>query len=260
MGKNLLEVHATESLRAFIDCFWIQKIEADKSEVSPVMRCLPSGMVDLIIHIKGGRAHGIPDCGTPYKFPDSYFTGVQTRPILWNVTGSTEIMGVRFTPEGIMHLFKSPVASFTNKAVDIQEVFTKNSEIISQVKSEECFYRRISIIESFVQLQLKKYQDAPNHIARSLSAIRKSDYSFSNESIRNNLYLSERQTQRLFKHHLGVNPKTYHRVVRFREAVKRIEGNQKINWTGLAYSLGYSDQAHFIRDFKQFSGITPTLF
>ena len=159
-----------------------------------------------------------------------------------------------------MHLFKSPLASYTNKAVDIQEIFKKDWAIISKVKSEACFYIRISIIESFIQHQLTKYPDTPNQMTKALSALRRSNPSFSNESIHKNLYLSERQTQRLFKQHLGINPKTYHRVVRFREAVKRIEGNQKVNWTGLAYSLGYSDQAHFIRDFKQFSGITPTLF
>jgi len=69
---------------------------------------------------------------------------------------------------------------------------------------------------------------------------------------------SQRRFIELFRYHTGIGPKTYHRIQRFQDALRRAHGGRLVSWTDLALSCGYYDQAHFVHDFRAFSGITPT--
>jgi methylphosphotriester-DNA--protein-cysteine methyltransferase len=61
----------------------------------------------------------------------------------------------------------------------------------------------------------------------------------------------------LFKGQVGVPPKQYLKIARFQKAIETIEKNQFIQWSGVAMDSGFYDQAHFINNFKEFSGFTP---
>ncbi|MEM6316640.1 MAG: helix-turn-helix domain-containing protein [Bacteroidota bacterium] len=74
------------------------------------------------------------------------------------------------------------------------------------------------------------------------------------------LQLSERHLRRVFKREIGVSPKDYHKVLRFSKAMARINTKQFTTLTQLSYSLGYSEQKHFILDFKEFMGLTPSQY
>ncbi len=72
--------------------------------------------------------------------------------------------------------------------------------------------------------------------------------------------LSTRQLQRQFQNVVGVSPKTLARAIRFEEIRNTLMFNPDTSLTDLAYEFGYTDQAHFIRDFKEFAGKTPGEF
>jgi transcriptional regulator GlxA family with amidase domain len=72
--------------------------------------------------------------------------------------------------------------------------------------------------------------------------------------------LSARQLQRRFQDVVGVSPKILARTIRFDEIRRRLMFNPDANLTDLAYEFGFTDQAHFIRDFKEFAGKTPGEF
>jgi AraC-like DNA-binding protein len=56
---------------------------------------------------------------------------------------------------------------------------------------------------------------------------------------------------------VGVSPKQYLKIMRFQKAILAIEKNASIQWSRIALESGFYDQAHFIHDFKLFSGFTP---
>jgi len=72
------------------------------------------------------------------------------------------------------------------------------------------------------------------------------------------VHLSERQFERRFTQTVGLSPHVYIRVKRFNEAIRLIKTGQFERLTDVAYALNFSDQSHFIRDIKAFSGMTPT--
>ena len=70
--------------------------------------------------------------------------------------------------------------------------------------------------------------------------------------------LGYKQFKRIFAEYVGANPKDYLRVVRFQKALHTLQLQPDISLTHLAYDCGFYDQAHFIKEFKRFSGYTPT--
>ena len=72
--------------------------------------------------------------------------------------------------------------------------------------------------------------------------------------------LSVRQFERVFCEQVGIPPKLYARVVRFHAALAAKQEMADRRWTDVAHELGYCDQMHMIRDFRNFSGENPTRF
>jgi methylphosphotriester-DNA--protein-cysteine methyltransferase len=118
----------------------------------------------------------------------------------------------------------------------------------------------VFLLEAFVHQQLSKRQTAKNHFTEAIKQIRNANVEISSYSIENQLFVCERQAQRVFKNNVGLSPKEYFRIIRFRQIIEAIQANKQVLWSQLAYSLGYADQAHLIRDFKAFAGLTPTGF
>jgi len=72
--------------------------------------------------------------------------------------------------------------------------------------------------------------------------------------------LSQRRFIDRFRDEVGLTPKLFCRVRRFQQVVAVAHRSRKVDWTDLALSCGYYDQAHFIHDFQAFSGMTPTAY
>ena len=72
--------------------------------------------------------------------------------------------------------------------------------------------------------------------------------------------LSERRFIQVFAEQVGLTPKLFCRVKRFQKVLRRVTGSESIDWTQIALSCGYFDQAHFIHDFRAFSGINPSSY
>ena len=77
--------------------------------------------------------------------------------------------------------------------------------------------------------------------------------------VTNQIGLSERRFIQVFAEQVGLTPKLF-RVKRFQKVLRQITRSESINWMQIALSCGYFDQAHFIHDFRAFSGINPSLY
>jgi AraC-like DNA-binding protein len=69
--------------------------------------------------------------------------------------------------------------------------------------------------------------------------------------------MSERSLERKFRQHIGISPKLFSRINRFQEAFRLLKNNNYIKLSDIAFDAGYTDQSHFIREFKEFTGFAP---
>jgi AraC-like DNA-binding protein len=73
--------------------------------------------------------------------------------------------------------------------------------------------------------------------------------------------VGERRLQRAFDRSVGLSPKVLGRVLRLRQAVRRLESaGRPLSWAGVAAAAGYADQAHLIREFRALAGVTPAAY
>lgn len=98
------------------------------------------------------------------------------------------------------------------------------------------------------------------YLNRAAEIIRKVNGNISINELSNKFYISTRQLEREFKQKLGISPKSYMKIARLNEVNRKIQNGERVDLTEISYSTGYSDQAHFIRDFKNFTGESPKVF
>ncbi|MNT33599.1 DNA-binding transcriptional activator FeaR [compost metagenome] len=99
--------------------------------------------------------------------------------------------------------------------------------------------------------------DADEIIQYSLSQIVKSKGGILLKDLHDDLQLSERSFERKFKQSIGISPKLYARICRFKVSLNQLKNNDFQKLSDIAYENDYSDQSHFIRSFKEFAGFSP---
>lgn len=193
--------------------------------------------------------------------PDFAIGGFATKAVEYtNQKGVGTIM-VGFKPWGLQ--------AFVD--VELKELMNTNSEMRLHFGSEVVFVEemlreaqslaeRIRIVEAFLAGKLsrptldKAMMQAVNLILDAKGAIQV-------EKLAQTCFMSRRQLLRRFENAIGINPKLFSRIVRFQQVFTAMEqGAVEPEWSHLAYDSGYFDQAHFIHDFREFSGMSPSQF
>ena len=75
--------------------------------------------------------------------------------------------------------------------------------------------------------------------------------------VADDLGVSERHLRRVFRDAVGVSPKAFARLTRFRHAVRAARERTPASWASIAAAAGYYDQAHLIAEFRAIAGVTP---
>lgn len=259
MKVNYEEFHPSPVLSQLVDMYWYSSFEAGQSEFSPLQYCLPDGMVELIVHLGDHSSQGIVN-GRWVTFPESLLVGIMEKPVIWKMSGGTSLFGIRFKPEGLSTLMRSPISELANSFVDAGLILDKQvSSIIQNLKEAKDNQRRIFFIEAYLQNQLRRHESRQNCFSTAVHLIRNGQPGYSVADLSKAVCISERQLQRVFKENMGIGPKSYSRIIRFRKVKQFLQTNSKVSWVDIAFDFGYADQAHFIRDFKAFSGRTPSV-
>ena len=255
------EFKPSEVLCPYIENYFMLVFQGDNNEESPLQRCLPLGMAQIIIHTYQQDCLGYFN-NEWQRMPDALFVGIYKDVVTWKTYGYSVCFGITLKPESLMHLFKVPAAALFNNYTDISSFLNKRiNDLAEQMYGINDTAKLIGISEEFLLNRLKSVKAERSYVDEASKIIRHVKGNISIDSLCKKLYISERQLQRSFKDMMGTSPKTYTRIIRFRNAYQQIKqaNGEKISWTDISYDFGYSDQAHFIRDFKEFSGAVPSL-
>ncbi len=97
-------------------------------------------------------------------------------------------------------------------------------------------------------------------VGYALSEFRRGPHASRVSRVSGAIGLSQRRFIQVFRQEVGLTPKLFCRVRRFQRVLSRIYRHEDIEWADVAVGCGYFDQAHFIHDFRAFSGINPTAY
>lgn len=246
-------------MQPFVDCYWMHGFEAGKAEESPLQSCLPLGMVEIIVHIT--EDHSVAHINDSWlQLPQAYVVGLYKNTVVWKTKGATKIFGIRLMPESLLKLFKVPAATLFSSFTDIDSFFCSSiDEFTDKLRGCSSFAALVQLAEQFLQTKLKSLENGRNYVFEASNIIRQAQGNVTIENLSGKIYISRRQLERGFKEHFGITPKMYMRLIRFRNAYEFVQQNPAaVSWAEVTYNFGYADQAHFIRDFKEFVGEVPT--
>jgi len=246
------------NLQSFVKCFWTLEDEAH-TEIVP-QRVVPDGCMEMIIHYGDLYKQFLED-GITIIQPRSFIFGQITNYIEIAPTGKSGIVAARFLPEGLAPLLDVPVASLENKAVELTILFGEKAGALEQqvIKSKNNS-ERIHYIEEFLLSHLGEQQQIENITKSCVDAIVRSQGQLGMTALAVKVNTHRRQIERRFSEVVGMSPKQLSRVVRLQATLKMMEQKKFDTLTSLALENGYYDQAHFIKDFREFTGMSPKSF
>jgi AraC-like DNA-binding protein len=168
---------------------------------------------------------------------------------------------VNLRPLGWHKLSGVPAQQFINRNADLQ--ILPGPEIAGlgdQLRACCDIKKQILLLDSFFIDRLFSRKFRYKNIDVAVRLIEEAKGNISINQLERETFITRRTLERHFLEQSGMYPKMFARIVRFNEAIKFLEKNQKTNWTYFFNCLGYYDQSHFINEFRHFAGCLPSRY
>ena len=247
-------------LADFVNLFWLYE---GYTQPHAKERVLPDGSMELVINLRNDT---IPVYDRQHHdqfqtFGGSLLCGAHSEFFVIDTASQASVIGVHFKPGGAFPFFKLPADKLHNTHVSLDTLWgAAASELRDQLLAATTPETRFHILEqsllahatlplrrhSAVSFALKEFQAIP--CTRIIAAVTA------------NIGLSPKHFIQRFIEEVGLTPKLFCRIRRFQEVLHLIDKRQQVEWADIAFSCGYFDQAHFIHDFRDFSGLNPSAY
>ena len=223
-------------LLPYLECFWTMRAAAEPGEHI----VLPDGCADILFSQGAGESHlrvigGMTVAQRPSLLP------------------SEELFGVRFRP-GMWGLFlRAPWPELTDRSLPLDRVAGRKAACLhEQLGNNPAVEERIRVLGDWLGAprQDTVVQRVADQIARQAGQVRVEDLSAA-------AGISPRQLRRLFLEQTGRTAKQLARILRFRRSAALLQQTVQPSGAQMALECGFYDQAHFINEFRAFSGCTP---
>ncbi|MEQ9425924.1 MAG: helix-turn-helix domain-containing protein [Cyclobacteriaceae bacterium] len=254
MKYETLQPHP--DLDAIVKCHWILEVSGDME--APKQRVIPDGCIEMCF-ILGDDVRRFTLETEFIIQPRTMVFGQITKPYYVQPTGYVNTFAVRFYPYGFANFISRPIHELADKETSLTELFEKESveelerKIISASSTEE----RIKAVEEFLLGKLKEQSTIDNIVKSTIDALTQTKGKGSIHSILKDEPSKRRSLERQFSKQVGISPKQLGRIIRLQAALKMMLHNKEEKLTQVAYESEYYDQAHFTRDFKDFTGVNP---
>jgi AraC-like DNA-binding protein len=250
------EITPSLALQPYVRNYWLFDVNEGDLPFSQLL--FPFGSFELIFNLLNApqmRMHGQK---SSFLQPDNLFPGQFTKPFVLDFMQSTRCIGVSLQPWMGNFLFNIPAQEFTDRVTDVQSIDDKNrlTHKLRDAKSETVLIKQL---EEHLLGKLKNcnIDSVATHIARTIIQS-PATYEFKNILI--SIGLTRRRIEQRFLEATGLPMGFFVRKVRFQKAVNLLRYEKNLSLSQIGLDAGYYDQAHFIREFKEFSGVTPKEF
>ncbi len=247
-------------LSEFVDLIWLCENYASSHEKE---RLLPDGTVELVINLKEDRIR-VYDSHRPEQFhmiPGCVVSGPRSEFFVIDTEGVAATMGVHFRPGGAFPFLGIPPSELNNQSVALEFLWgAASNRLRERLLEAQTVDARFQVLEGCLLEQLAKPVQRHPAVAFALQQF----FGFRQpppvSRVVEQVGFSQRRFIQLFSDEVGLTPKLFCRVSRFQRVVRRLATAHEIDWAEVALECGYYDQAHFIHDFKDFAGITPSAY
>jgi len=244
-------------LRDSIHC--IMPVHAIFERDDPTASCIyqPTPQNSLFIYLRDPISARF-DENTPYiRQPLAVIVGPQVSPVSLRLHQEHLAIRVGFHPAGLYRLLGMSLHELVDKSFDATDFFgTPLTSLVNMLQHCIDFDEMVNLMESFLIKQLA-HQKVILPFDLAMQELLKSNGTLPIDQVASLACLSNRQLERVCKERIGLPPKYFARLIRFSKAYRMREEMPATTWTNIAHTVGYYDQMHLIRDFKEFARQTP---
>ncbi len=257
MNYQTFQPHS--DLESLVQCYWTLEVPADNN--AQKQRIIPDGCIEMAF-ILGDDIKRYTSEDEFILQPRAMVLGQTIEPFYIEPTGYVNSFAVRFYPYGFANFVTTPIKNLVNKETPIELLFGEvpAKEIAQKIIQATDTKERIEIIEDFLLNKIKNETTINNIVKSTVDAILSTKGSTPINIILKEDISKRRQLERNFLKQIGISPKQLGKVIRLQAALKMLLNQQSKNLTQIAYDSEYYDQAHFIKDFKEFTGTNPNRF
>lgn len=257
MNYQTFEPHP--DLRSLVKCYWTLEVPAEES--SRRQRIIPDGCIEMAF-ILGDDIKRYTSSDEFILQPRAMVLGQTIDPFYIEPTGYVNTFAIRFYPYGFANFVTTPIKNLANKETPIDQLFGKKpaKELTQKIIQATDAKERIEIAEGFLLDKLNSKTTIDNIVKTTVDALLSAKGNISVNNILKGDPSKRRQLERRFEKLIGISPKQLGKIIRLQTALKILLNRQSESLTQIAYTSEYYDQAHFIRDFKEFTGISPKDF
>jgi AraC-like DNA-binding protein len=242
-----------------IDRFWL----CSDTPAHPRERILPSGTVELVINLSDDeiRIYDASDPTRPRRYSGAAVSGPYSNYFVIDPLVHASIIGVYFRPGRAVPVLGGPASDLADAHVDLESVWGRTAaELRERLCTAATPAKRFAVLEEVLLGRLRRAPRWHGAIPVALDAFEQADAAVKVRDLARRVGLSQRRFIQLFTAEVGLTPKLYGRVRRFQRARELVRRATEPDWAAVAVACGFFDQSHLIRDFGEFSGLSPVAY
>jgi AraC-like DNA-binding protein len=247
-------------LDIFVEFIWLYQNDPRPRALE---RILPTGVAQLIVNLKEDKTR-IYDPERQYRCVTTAGTvlaGVRSRFQVIDTSEQEYVAGVAFKPGGTVAFMRPPANETSDADIPLEALWgrARTAALRDRLLDSATADGKLDVIELALLESLAPRGLHPA-IGFALAAFDRVPHTTTMTAVTDAIGLSAKRFIERFKVEVGVTPKRYCRIRRFQRALALAHRGHRVDWAQVALGCGYFDQAHFIHDFRSFSGLTPTSY
>lgn len=194
------------------------------------------------------------------KYSGAWISGMQRQYISISAANKGMIV-VQFRPAGAYPILHVPINELNDLVVDASLVIGEEiTDLREKLIEASTVSRKIELLENWLYTRILDQTVPASVIQYAVDRTLLNPTTMSIREIKDKIGYSHKHFIQLFNKYVGLSPKQYQRIVRFNKTLESINQGKSVNWAQLSLDCGYFDQAHFIKEFKSFSGLNPKAY
>jgi AraC-like DNA-binding protein len=264
LGRDLIMILRdflpAPELREFVQCYRIVHFEFDETSEVPVKAYPPKPEVCLHFILRGNIETESADRITKESLFPITLAGQQTTIIYRYNSSSLLNLQIVFQPTAVFRLTGMSAFEFTNKRFDAEYFFPNIRFVLEELQEAKNYSELLSIANKFATSIVSHARKETHQLDAAANSMIKRSGNISLDWLAKESCFCPKQFERKFYERVGVNPKTYARLIRFNKAFNVKNANPDWDWLRIAIECNYFDYQHLVRDYKSFTGLNPGNF
>lgn len=257
----LKRIPPCEILQETVREYQVFRFLFDEGVSPPVKFYAPRPEHSITFYVCDAQRFSYINSPTIQTYPACVVNGIYSIPILRY--GGNDFLAIKVVlqPATLFQLLKIPLQPLTNTFLNAEELWgNKVSLVCEQLRNVNTIDEMIIFIEIFLKHLLKNKISALHPVDRVANYLLKRDQRTSLDWLASQSCLSTRQFIRKFEEHTGIGAKSFQRIIRFDKAFRMKNLHPNMDWLSIALNCEYYDYQHLVKDFKEFTQLTPTAF